>query len=121
MWVLEIEGRQHRLDDLTVAQAEKLSIATGVPWWELDPAGTVAHLKAWVTIVGVDPNTVRLSQLTAGKDDLPVMWEDGRPSGGRPLDGWLASLTRPPWSFTPRQVREDFTLRDLRLISEASA
>jgi hypothetical protein len=31
------------------------------------------------------------------------------------MDRHLVVLCRPPFSFTPRQVREDFTYRDLEL------
>ena len=38
-------------------------------------------------------------------------------SGIGPIDGWLSVLIRPPYCFTPRQVRDEFSVRDLMLLN----
>lgn len=94
-------------DGLTVDQLETLEVAT--------PPELVAAL---LTNAGIDPYTVRWADITIDivDDDLPDIYEDGRPvSGGRAMDGFITLFARPPWCWPPDVTRRQ-TIRDLRLI-----
>lgn len=118
MWRLSWHGRTVRWDDLTVSQASRLSEQVGEPPEALQPWAHPGHARAIVALLGFDPDQVRLGDFGVAKNDLPLMWEDGRPDGGRLEDGVIVALVRA--GFTPRQVREEFNLRDLQLLVEST-
>lgn len=120
MWSIWRDGREHRLDDVPLGRVLELERDAGVPLGEFAPRTNALHAKALAELLVGDTDIV-LDQIRPSTNDLPTVWDDGLPRGGRSLDGWMAKLTRFPYGFTPHQIRTEFTIRDLQLIGDASA
>lgn len=122
MWALNWQGRQVRGDDLTLGEVEEVERLAGSPWARVMPWNSARHARACATVaaarLGVaDVSMARMSDFVKADDDLAKLWQDGVPtSGGRGADRWIAQLCLPPFSFTPRQVRDEFTVRDIEVI-----
>lgn len=119
MWSIWRDGREHRLDDVPLGDLLALERQLDANLDELNPRANAQHARALARLL-VGDTDVRLTDIRVSVDDRPISWSDGKPSGGRTLDGAIARLCRPPWSYTPHQVRTEFTLRDLQLIGDAS-
>lgn len=115
MWSVWVGGQERRLDSLTLDQVARLESEAGASIRTLDPLGKVAHAKAVVRALEVDAAEVTLSDIRRSEDNLPSYFDDGVPRGGRPGDGFIVALVRR--GFTPRQIRTEFTLRDLELLA----
>lgn len=132
-------GRTVTWQDLTLAAHERLVDQLDEPFGRVAPWASAEHARACAIeahrVLGVteDVDDVTLGQFTSllqfdeiGQpelaDDVPDEWIDGVPASGtgRVADRWIAQLCVPPFSFTPRQVRDEFTVRDLELIVAAS-
>lgn len=124
---MQIGDATMHVRDLSIGELTRIAKARNLtyrdllyrPLYDLGAAAELVTLCA--ASLGVEPPqpTARaISQaLVLTDDDLPEMLENGVPSvGGRDEDGWLAVLCRPPWNFTARQIREEFTVRDLQLM-----
>ena len=120
MWSIWRDGVEHRLDDVPLGRVLDLEQATGASLDEFAPRTNAVHARALAELLVGDTDIV-LDQIRPSTNDLPTVWDDGNPRGGRVLDVWLARLTRFPYAFTPHQIRTEFTLRDLQIIGDASA
>ena len=119
MWQVTVDGRTFRLDDLTVGQAGQIAAQAQVDSpYRLTPHVNPTHALLLCRAWGVDPDRVRLGDFRRSTSDVPTYFEDGLPRGGRLYDDWVVLLTRR--GFTPRQIREEFTMRDLALLSAAA-
>lgn len=119
MWSIWRDGLEHRLDDVPLADLLSLERTVGTDLDDLNPRANASHARALALLL-VGDTDIRLTDVRRSTDDRPTVWSDGKPSGGRTLDGAIAHLCRPPWCYTPAQVRNEFTLRDLQLIGDAS-
>lgn len=119
MWSIWRDGIEHRLEDVPLVDLVRLERQAGTSLSEFNPRANAAHARALALLL-VGDTDVTLSQIRLSDNDLPDMWSDGKPRGGRTFDAWVALLTRPPWSFTPEQIRTEFTWRDLQLIGDAN-
>lgn len=120
MWSIWRDGIEHRLDAVPLHVVLQLEDRAGVPLSDLTPHRSGRQAAALCEALDV-PADVPLAAIRPSRSTVPHMWSDGAPRGGRTLDAWIVKLVRHPYSFTPRQVREDFTLRDLELIVSADA
>lgn len=126
MWLLAWQGQEVLGDDLTLAEVEQIERLAETSWYRVMPWNSAVQARACATVAGrhvglSDVSQVRLSDFRRAKDDIAKVWRDGLPErSGRASDVWIAQLCRPPFSFTPRQVREDFTVRDIKLVLEAN-
>lgn len=94
-WKLTYEGAEHREDDLTIAQAERIEALIGESWLGIVPLRSAKHAKAILTVmhaastgeaeaaVSARVDAMRVSDFLTcvGKyeDDLPSVYEDGFP------------------------------------------
>lgn len=117
MWSVWKDGVEHRLDDLPLAAIVNLERRAGVPLHQINPRYHGTHARLVADALGLSHETLGLTHFRVSAPDVPDYWANGAPVGPhRTLDGVIIRMCRPPWSFTPRQVREDFTLRDLELL-----
>lgn len=136
MWQLEDgHGNVFRADDLTIAEIERIEVLAGCPWEQVSPGGSAKHLRAVATVIGdrfgMSPEIVErfgLASLQPADDDLPEVTVRNKTEktpppfevdGGRFGDRWVLTFTAPPFAFTAVQVRNEFTLRDLKLMARA--
>lgn len=127
MIALRVAGRLLRVDDLPLGLLDALEQECGCPLGEVAPGRDASHAAATARMLishaGLDESLVgrvRLTDFESAEDDLPTLFVDGVPKGGgRATDVWIAQLCRPPFAFTPRQVRNEFSRRDVTLLVEA--
>lgn len=126
MWELCHGGHIVRWDDLTLAEVEQVEQLAGAPWQDVRPTRSAQHGLAVATVAlarffqdpAAEALSVRLREWQPAEDDLPDMYLDGVPSNPtRETDRWIPQLCPP---FTPRQIRQEFTLRDIHLLAAAN-
>jgi hypothetical protein len=128
IWTVTVGDREFYLRDLPIGTLERItpswSLAIAAPLMDLRIAEALyqaahehlgeqprRHLSTRALIAAFQPND----------DDLPSVWMDGIPDDTqRDSDAWIATLCRPPYCYTPRQVREEFTVRDLLVLRDAA-
>lgn len=120
MWSVWVDGAERRLADVPLSDVLELERRCQTKLETFDPRRVARHAAELCLLLGVDPSQVDMSDIRPSDPDLPAYWTDGKPAGGRTLDGWIVAMCKPPFSFTPHQVRTEFTLRDLELIVSAS-
>lgn len=128
VWQVRVGDTDIALRDLPVGLLERVkpawSALVAAPLVDLDAAEALlraAHLHAGVAVPRNMSTRALLAAYTTTEDDLPDVWMDGAPEDAqRHTDPWIALLCRPPYSYTPKQVREEFTVRDFLLLREAA-
>lgn len=94
-WKLTFEDKEHREDDLTIAQAERIETMIGESWLSIVPLRSAKHAKAILTVmhstVTGEPEAAVSARVGALKlaeflkcvgsyeDDLPQQYTDGFP------------------------------------------
>lgn len=123
MWELRYAGHVVRWDDLTLTEVEAIEQAAGAVWPKISPTRCARHAMAIARVslarfgLSAEAGQVRVRDWKLAVDDLPDLFVDEVPSNPRREgDRWIVQLCPP---FTPRQVREEFTLRDLYLLATA--
>lgn len=128
IWKVRVGDQEMYLRDLPVGVLERItpawSTAIVAPLLDLRVAELLlhaAHDALGTTRRRHLSTRAVVSAFVLADDDLPTLWMDGIPEEPqRHADAWIALLCRPPYCYTPKQVREEFTVRDLLLISEAA-
>lgn len=124
MWQLAWRDHVVRWDDLTLGEVERIERLAGKPWSGISPGGSATDGMAIGHVIlcrflpdseaSVEAENIRLCDWTAAEQDLPAEYSDGVPvNPKRESDRWISQLCPP---FTPSQVRDQFTLRDLQLL-----